>query len=75
MKKEFCRLSAMGMVSALGDSHAEILKRLLDEVPSSLSEGPKLLNERKFGVRNVELPLAQIPQDLKHYRCRNNDWH
>ena len=73
MKKGFCQLSAMGMVSALGDSHAEILRRLLDEVPSSLSEGPKLLNERKFGVRNVELPLAQIPQDLKHYRCRNNE--
>jgi len=42
MKKGFCQLSAMGMVSALGDSHAEILRRLLDEVPSSLSEGPKL---------------------------------
>ena len=73
MKKGFCRLSAMGMVSALGDSHNVILKRLLDEVPSRLNEGPKLLNERKFGVRNVEVPLTQIPQDLKRYRCRNNE--
>lgn len=72
MKKGFCKLSSMGMVSVLGDTQEEILKRLLHEVPSTLNEGPKLLNERKFGVRNVEVPLANIPDELSSYRCRNN---
>ena len=73
MKKGFCQLSAMGMVSALGDSHEEILKRLFSEVPSTLTEGPKLLNNRKFGVRNVETTLAHIPEYLRRFRCRNNE--
>jgi len=71
-KNSFCQLSAMGIVSALGNKHKEILKNLLSGPPGKLTEGPNLLNERKFGVRNVKTTLAEIPEKLSRYRCRNN---
>jgi len=71
-KNSFCQLSEMGIVSALGNKHKEILKNLLSGPPGKLTEGPNLLNERKFGVRNVKTTLAEIPEKLSRYRCRNN---
>ena len=66
-----CRISAIGLVNALGTSCAEILPKLLAGdrsgvalVPGFLAEG-----EARLGMVNCHLPL--VPENLASLRSRN----
>ena len=44
MMNRTCRISALGMVSALGGGHAQIMENLLSETPPKLVQGLELVN-------------------------------
>src|SRR2546425_13065015 len=67
-----CRLSALGIVTALGGSADEVWARLLDGEPSRLVDRDDLTPERVLRVGAVHDPLPRIPERLAEYDCRNN---
>jgi 3-oxoacyl-[acyl-carrier-protein] synthase-1 len=67
-----CRLSALGIVTALGASADEVWSRLLDGEPSRLAFRDDLAPERVLRVGAVHDPLPRIPEQLAEFACRNN---
>src|SRR5258705_7345251 len=67
-----CRLSALGIVTALGASADEVWWRLLDGGPSRLALRDGLAPERVLRVGAVHDPLPRIPEQLAEFACRNN---
>src|SRR5947209_4992238 len=70
--REPCRLSALGIVTALGASADEVWARLLDGEPSRLAFRDDLAPDRVLRVGAVHDPLPRIPEPLAEYDCRNN---
>src|SRR5262249_29907656 len=67
-----CRLSALGIVTALGASADEVWSRLLDGEPSRLVDRDDLAPHRVLRVGAVNDPLPRIPERLAAFDCRNN---
>src|SRR5262245_66492682 len=67
-----CRLSALGIVTALGAGGDEVWARLLDGEPSRLVDRDDLAPDRTLRVGAVHDPLPRIPERLAEYDCRNN---
>jgi 3-oxoacyl-[acyl-carrier-protein] synthase-1 len=67
-----CRLSALGVVNALGVGADEVWSRLLDGEPSRLVDRDDLAPERVLHVGAVNDPLPRVPARLAKYDCRNN---
>jgi 3-oxoacyl-[acyl-carrier-protein] synthase-1 len=67
-----CRLSALGIVNALGASVDLVWARLLDGEPSRLANRSDLAPDRVLRVGAVHDPLPRIPERLAEYDCRNN---
>jgi 3-oxoacyl-[acyl-carrier-protein] synthase I len=67
-----CRLSALGIVNALGIGADEVWARLLDGEPSRLVDRDDLAADRVLRVGAVNDPLPRIPERLAIYDCRNN---
>jgi 3-oxoacyl-[acyl-carrier-protein] synthase I len=67
-----CRLSALGIATALGASRAEVWSRLLDGEPSRLVDRGDLAPDRVLRVGAVNDPLPRIPERLAEYDCSNN---
>src|SRR5262245_61334306 len=67
-----CRLTALGLVNALGADPDEIWARLLDGEPSRLVDRADLVPERSLRVGAVDTPLPAVPSHLAAYDCRNN---
>src|SRR5687768_1988263 len=67
-----CRLSALGVVNALGAGALEVWARLLDGEPSRLVDRDDLVPDRVLRVGSVNDPLPQIPERLAEFDCRNN---
>ncbi len=67
-----CRLSALGIVNALGVGAGEVWARLLDGEPSRLVDRDDLAPARRLRVGAVNAPLPRIPERLAAYDCRNN---
>jgi 3-oxoacyl-[acyl-carrier-protein] synthase I len=67
-----CRLSALGIVTALGASGDEVWTRLLDGEPSRLVDRDDLAPDRTLRVGAVHDPLPRIPERLAEFDCRNN---
>ena len=72
MTSRSCRISTLGMVSALGGGHAQTLARLFAKVPPKLARGLELVNDEVPFVGKVTVPLAAFPEQWDEYRCRNN---
>ena len=72
MMNRTCRISALGMVSALGGGHAQTMENLLSETPPKLVQGLELVNNEIPFVGKVTVPLAEFPEQWNEYRCRNN---
>ena len=72
MMNRTCRISVLGMVSALGGGHAQIMENLLSETPPKLVQGLELVNNEIPFVGKVTVPLAEFPEQWNEYRCRNN---
>ncbi len=67
-----CRLSALGIVSALGACADEVWARLLNGEPARLALRDDLAPDRVLRVGSVHDPLPQIPERLAEFDCRNN---
>lgn len=67
-----CRISALGMVSALGGEHTQTLARLFLTGPQKLTRGEELVSDQAPFVGKVTAPLATIPEPWSKYDCRNN---
>src|SRR6187455_451142 len=67
-----CRLSALGIVNALGANGDEVWARLLDGEPSRLVDRSDLAPDRVLRVGAVHDPLPKIDARLARYDCRNN---
>ena len=67
-----CRLSALGIVTALGSGGDEVWSRLLDGEPSRLVDRADLVPDRVLRVGAVHDPLPRIPARLAAFDCRNN---
>jgi 3-oxoacyl-[acyl-carrier-protein] synthase I len=67
-----CRLSALGIVNALGVGGDEVWSRLLDGEPSRLVDRADLAPDRVLRVGAVNDPLPRIDARLARYDCRNN---
>src|SRR5215510_3388451 len=67
-----CRLSALGIATALGASRDAVWTRLLDGEPSRLVDRGDLAPDRVLRVGAVHDPLPRIPERLAEYDCRNN---
>jgi 3-oxoacyl-[acyl-carrier-protein] synthase-1 len=67
-----CRLSALGIVNALGVGADEVWARLLDGEPSRLVDRDDLAAERVLRVGAVGDVLPGIPARLAPFDCRNN---
>src|SRR5260221_2290246 len=67
-----CRLTALGIVNALGANSDEVWARLLDGEPSRLVDRSDLAPDRVLRVGAVHDPLPQIPAPLARYDCRHN---
>jgi 3-oxoacyl-[acyl-carrier-protein] synthase I len=67
-----CRLSALGIVNALGANSDEVWARLLDGEPSRLVDRSDLAPDRTLRVGAVHDPLPRIDARLARYDCRNN---
>src|SRR5262245_60779854 len=67
-----CRLSALGIVTALGANADEVWSRLLDGEPSRLVDRDDLAPDRVLRVGAVHDPLPKIPSALAEFDCRNN---
>ena len=66
-----CRLSAMGMVNALGASVEDIAPRLFAG-ETGLVGRSDVVPERTLFLGEVRSPLPAVPDGLERYRCRNN---
>jgi 3-oxoacyl-[acyl-carrier-protein] synthase-1 len=67
-----CRLSALGIATALGAGCDEVWTRLLDGEPARLVDRSDLAPDRVLRVGAVNDPLPRIPERLAEYDCRNN---
>ena len=67
-----CRLSALGITTALGNGADEVWARLLDGEPSRLIDRDDLAPGRVLRVGAVHDPLPRVPERLAEYDCRNN---
>ncbi|MEM7409370.1 MAG: beta-ketoacyl-[acyl-carrier-protein] synthase family protein [Myxococcota bacterium] len=68
-----CRLSALGLVNALGDDAETVWKRLLEgQVTDALTQRDDFVVDRTLWVGAVTTPLPKIPASLAAYDCRNN---
>ncbi len=72
MASSTCRLSALGIVNALGANADVVWSRLLDGEPSRLVDRDDLAPERVLRVGAVHDVLPRIPERLAPYDCRNN---
>ena len=72
MMNRTCRISALGMVSALGGDHEQTLARLLAGESPKLARGLELVNDEVPFVGKVTVPLAAFPEQWHEYDCRNN---
>jgi 3-oxoacyl-[acyl-carrier-protein] synthase-1 len=72
MPRPPCRLSALGIVNALGAGADEVWTRLLEGEPSHLSDRDDLAPDRTLRVGAVRSALPAIPASLAAYDCRNN---
>ena len=72
MRRTPCRLSALGITTALGAGADEVWARLLDGEPSRLVDRDDLAPDRVLRVGAVHGPLPRIPERLAEYDCRNN---
>jgi 3-oxoacyl-[acyl-carrier-protein] synthase I len=67
-----CRLSALGIVTALGAGADAVWSRLLDGESTRLVDRDDLAPDRSLRVGAVHDPLPKIPAHLAEYDCRNN---
>lgn len=65
------RLSALGMVCALGSELEEILERALAGDCSGLVQDAEAVPERRVSVAPVTVALPSLPQSLQHFESRN----
>jgi len=73
MTANLCRLSALGIVTALGAGADDaVWSRLLDGESSRLVDRDDLAPDRSLRVGAVHDPLPKIPAHLAEYDCRNN---
>ena len=66
-----CKLTALGMVNALGSSAPDILSRLVAG-ECGLTERRDAVPDRVMFLGEVTDSLPEIPEHLARYRCRNN---
>jgi len=67
-----CRLAALGQVSALGRTRAEVHARLCSGDASRLTLDSERVPERSLWLGEVREPLPAIPAPLARFACRNN---
>jgi 3-oxoacyl-[acyl-carrier-protein] synthase-1 len=67
-----CRLSAMGMINALGAGSREIWPRLLASDRGGFTRRDDLVPACSLLVAPVTTDLPAIPDHLRRYACRNN---
>ncbi|HYB99534.1 MAG TPA: beta-ketoacyl-ACP synthase [Candidatus Limnocylindrales bacterium] len=67
-----CRLSALGMVSALGTGPAETWPRLIAGDTSRLVRRADLVPEQELIIGMCAEPLPPVPEGLREFDCRNN---
>ncbi len=72
MARPPCSLAALGLVSALGKTKAEVAPRLLAGDTSGLVVRGDLVPERSLLFGAVRDPLPEIPARLARFACRNN---
>src|SRR5688572_2379120 len=72
MTAQPCRLSALGIVTALGAGADAAWSRLLDGESTRLVDRDDLAPDRSLRVGAVHDPLPKIPTQLAEYDCRNN---
>lgn len=67
-----CRLAALGMANALGNSPGEIWPRLVAGDTSRFVRRSGLAPEREILVGMVDAPLPVLGPEMAEYDCRNN---
>jgi 3-oxoacyl-[acyl-carrier-protein] synthase-1 len=67
-----CRLAALGQVSALGRTRAEVYERLIAGDSSRLTLNSDRIPERSIWLGEVHESLPAIPPALARFACRNN---
>jgi 3-oxoacyl-[acyl-carrier-protein] synthase-1 len=72
MPRPPCRLSALGIVNALGVGPDVVWERLLEGEPTYLSDHDDLLDGAVLRVGAVDAVLPVVPASLAAYDCRNN---
>ena len=72
MSRTPCRLAALGQVSALGRTRAEVHARLCSGDASRLTLDSERVPERSLWLGEVREPLPAIPAPLARFACRNN---
>jgi 3-oxoacyl-[acyl-carrier-protein] synthase-1 len=72
LRRGICTLAALGQVSALGRSNAEIAERLFAGDRSGIAMRDDLVPHRTLPFASVLGELPEVPAALARYACRNN---
>ncbi len=67
-----CRLSALGLINALGASAQEIAPRLFAGDQSGMIRRDDIVDGKTLFLGEIHSDLPEIPDALARYRCRNN---